>query len=526
MMSKQGASDGGGGGAVMGSLKNVGDVSMAVTSIAMGATGQGQQTSKGGEKSKIDAPNNHTNEKDSNKDMAIVGIENTKNGKDDFSWKISENGKKISVANTKETEKKKEDNGKASLKHHNEDCIENRTEDKRVQKKSAEMIMKMVEIGGPDVAINQGLMKSKTSGQNTENIKNKDSEKAKGERFLDSRIHNIQSLTNTTGCMVREVTKETNIETTKEITNDKPRNYSKIEDESNIAVRVIESGKQLIDINNELTKQKTTNKNRATELSKKQQNVQNNTNELGIATKEVQKQAMIDEKYGFDKSSIKEDGLVNSKKDKMLNSMENKMVNIKEDKMINSKEGQNLEDKNDVQNDSKPEAYAKKDEQNVIPCPVPIQVSDSFWTVLDENRLRDKFQLFSMLGDRLSDGTTIKLSQSDKWFKEAGIMNRKGFSTTDTDIAFRKVSKKAQKVNFGDWVRYLDNLASAKNCNVNDIKNKLVECEGPASTGPTKSAVAQAKNLSVQSRSDKSNGKKTRTIKGCKKETGKVPWRY
>ena len=40
-------------------------------------------------------------------------------------------------------------------------------------------------------------------------------------------------------------------------------------------------------------------------------------------------------------------------------------------------------------------------------------------------------------------------------------------------------------MNFVDWVRYLDILASAKNCNVNDIKNKLVECGGPASTGPT-----------------------------------------
>ena len=64
-----------------------------------------------------------------------------------------------------------------------------------------------------------------------------------------------------------------------------------------------------------------------------------------------------------------------------------------------------------------------------------------YWSVLDDNRLRDRFQLYSMVGDRLSDGTSIRLSQSDKWFKEAGIINKEGFSTTDTDIAFRKISK-------------------------------------------------------------------------------------
>ena len=40
-----------------------------------------------------------------------------------------------------------------------------------------------------------------------------------------------------------------------------------------------------------------------------------------------------------------------------------------------------------------------------------------------------------------ADGNSIKLSQSDKWFKQAGIIDGKSLSTTDTGIAFRKVAK-------------------------------------------------------------------------------------
>ena len=47
------------------------------------------------------------------------------------------------------------------------------------------------------------------------------------------------------------------------------------------------------------------------------------------------------------------------------------------------------------------------------------------------------------------------------------------------------ISRKAQKINFVDWIGFLENLASAKNCDVKDIKNKLVECEGPHSIGTT-----------------------------------------
>ena len=55
--------------------------------------------------------------------------------------------------------------------------------------------------------------------------------------------------------------------------------------------------------------------------------------------------------------------------------------------------------------------------------------------------LKEKFELFSKFGDKTADGKSIKLSQSDKWFKQAGVIQTKGVSTTDTGIAFRKIAK-------------------------------------------------------------------------------------
>ena len=57
--------------------------------------------------------------------------------------------------------------------------------------------------------------------------------------------------------------------------------------------------------------------------------------------------------------------------------------------------------------------------------------------------LKTKFVSFSKFGDKSADGAAIKLSQSDKWFKQAGVIAAKGglMSTTDTGIAFKKISK-------------------------------------------------------------------------------------
>merc|ERR1711997_1245394 len=103
--------------------------------------------------------------------------------------------------------------------------------------------------------------------------------------------------------------------------------------------------------------------------------------------------------------------------------------------------------------------------------------------------LRNKFALYSKFGDKAADGKTIKLSQSDKWFKQAGVISAKGgLSTTDTGIAFKKISKNAPKLSFQDWNRYLDEIAKTKKLDVSTVKTKLVDCGEPGFTGETKIA--------------------------------------
>ena len=61
---------------------------------------------------------------------------------------------------------------------------------------------------------------------------------------------------------------------------------------------------------------------------------------------------------------------------------------------------------------------------------------------VDPAKLRSQFSAFAKFGDTAADGKTIKLSQSDKWFKQARVISKEAtISTTDTGIAFKKVSK-------------------------------------------------------------------------------------
>ena len=60
---------------------------------------------------------------------------------------------------------------------------------------------------------------------------------------------------------------------------------------------------------------------------------------------------------------------------------------------------------------------------------------------VDKAALKEQFEAFSKFGDKSADGKTIKLSQSDKWFKQAKVIDGKKITTTDTGIAFRKISK-------------------------------------------------------------------------------------
>lgn len=48
------------------------------------------------------------------------------------------------------------------------------------------------------------------------------------------------------------------------------------------------------------------------------------------------------------------------------------------------------------------------------------------------------FKSFAKFGDTKSDGKQITLSQSDKWMKQAKVIDGKKITTTDTGIYFKK----------------------------------------------------------------------------------------
>lgn len=74
--------------------------------------------------------------------------------------------------------------------------------------------------------------------------------------------------------------------------------------------------------------------------------------------------------------------------------------------------------------------------------------------------LKEQFVAFAKFGDKTADGKTIKLSQSDKWFKQAKVIDGKKVTTTDTGIAFRKISKYERNLFVFDWWVFL-NLGSS-----------------------------------------------------------------
>lgn len=89
----------------------------------------------------------------------------------------------------------------------------------------------------------------------------------------------------------------------------------------------------------------------------------------------------------------------------------------------------------------------------------------------------DSFKAFAKFGDPKSDGKQITLSNSDKWMKQAKVIDGKKITTTDTGIYFKKL--KAQKVGIEDYKKFLEDLAKNKKIEVEEIKNKLASCGQP-----------------------------------------------
>lgn len=89
---------------------------------------------------------------------------------------------------------------------------------------------------------------------------------------------------------------------------------------------------------------------------------------------------------------------------------------------------------------------------------------------------KEQFKLFSKFGDIKSDGKLITLSQSDKWMKQAKVIDKK-ITTTDTAIHFKKL--KSLKVSLADYNKFLEDLATTKKVELSEIKDKLAGCGPP-----------------------------------------------
>lgn len=87
-----------------------------------------------------------------------------------------------------------------------------------------------------------------------------------------------------------------------------------------------------------------------------------------------------------------------------------------------------------------------------------------------------QFAAFSKFGVTKSDGTTITLSQSDKWMKQADVFDKK-LTTTDTGIHFKKL--KSQKLNFSAYNTFLEDLTQTKGVDLEGLKNKMANCGEP-----------------------------------------------
>ncbi|XP_034179477.2 tubulin polymerization-promoting protein ringmaker [Osmia lignaria lignaria] len=105
------------------------------------------------------------------------------------------------------------------------------------------------------------------------------------------------------------------------------------------------------------------------------------------------------------------------------------------------------------------------------------------------------FKAFSKFGDPKSDGKLITLSQSDKWMKQAKVIDGKKITTTDTGIYFKK--HKSMKLGIEQYKAFLEELAKNKKVDLAEMKKKMANCGTP---GVTSGAGAAGKAASTVDR--------------------------
>ncbi|XP_076684131.1 tubulin polymerization-promoting protein homolog [Andrena cerasifolii] len=96
--------------------------------------------------------------------------------------------------------------------------------------------------------------------------------------------------------------------------------------------------------------------------------------------------------------------------------------------------------------------------------------------------LREMFDAYCEM-DPISSAKSVQLlplSQSDKWLISARILDMVTLMTTDTGLAFFKFRKRA--LSFDEYMTYLNDLATLKDLNLEELKYKLQTCGKPRMT--------------------------------------------
>ena len=76
--------------------------------------------------------------------------------------------------------------------------------------------------------------------------------------------------------------------------------------------------------------------------------------------------------------------------------------------------------------------------------------------------------------------SSVRCSQSDRWLRQANIIDGWNTTTIHTAIAFRKTSKGAIFLDFRSWAEFLSELSAARNLELRDLISKLEMCGKPA----------------------------------------------
>ncbi|XP_058055016.1 tubulin polymerization-promoting protein homolog isoform X2 [Anopheles bellator] len=128
---------------------------------------------------------------------------------------------------------------------------------------------------------------------------------------------------------------------------------------------------------------------------------------------------------------------------------------------------------------------------------------------------KEQFKAFSKFGDTKSDGKHLTLSQSDKWMKQAKVIDKK-ITTTDTGIHFKKL--KSMKLTIDDYNKFLEDLAKTKKVELEEIKSKMANCGAPgvhnATLGKAADTVARLTDTSKYTGSHKQRFDETGKGKG------------